>query len=584
MRYVRLLLLVAGAATLLSGSALAQSERSLSAPRELKPFLLRASEPAEHSFSRTPSFSWAPVRGALRYEFQVAKTTGFQDGTLFWASSSLRNPAVALPLTLPWMTGAPYAAYARVRAVTHSGTSSWSAPFGFNLQWKEVPRKVAGFPSVLQWTPVEGATSYQVWFPSIRRKFESRTTAADEREIYAFRTMPLSAITWRVRAVRRVDPAKVALNHLPPVSYGPWSPPYSATNPALAGGPVSPVASVTAGGTSTAAKISVHEMTPAFIFRGSTDKAGTPYTLFRVYVFSDSQCVNTVFTGAVVGGQSYAPRRAGTLALPTTVTALSGAATTYLAVGNEPEPTMVDGTPVKATEALVPTTAAGVGGSSSGGTEGAKTGSTAGSSPGSPTGESTSAGTTAPTISTWPPIDLLESGWPNGRFYWTVVPVAAVPKFDDTGKITGYVYSDVELPQDNCADGRMSAFGKVSTPAVAGQGTPFASGLSPAGRLVASAGQRPSFYGAPLVAWTPVPGAETYQVEWSATRYPWRAVKRLDVTGGTAVSLPLKSGAWWYRIRGVDPAMPVGRQVMTWSEPLRITVAKPKFRLVSSSK
>ena len=37
-------------------------------------------------------------------------------------------------------------------------------------------------------SPGRDATSYQVWFPSIRRKFESRTTAADEREIYAFRT------------------------------------------------------------------------------------------------------------------------------------------------------------------------------------------------------------------------------------------------------------------------------------------------------------------------------------------------------------------------------------------------------------
>lgn len=562
------------AATLVSGSAFAQHSAGLSAPNSLKPFLLRASEPAAHSFPRTPSFSWAPVRGARRYEFQLAKTTTFQDGTIFWASSSLRSPAVALPLTLPWMTGAPYAAYARVRAVTDRGTSRWSSPYGFNLQWTDVPKPVTGLSSLLQWTPVQGATSYQVWFPSIRRKFESRTTAADEREIYAFRTSPLSNITWRVRAVRRVDPAKVALNHLPPVSYGPWSQPYSATNPALAGGPVSPVASVTAGATSTAAKVRAHEMTPAFVFRGSTDKAGTPYTLFRVYVFSDRECVNTVFTGAAVGGQSYAPRRAGTLALPTTVETLADAATTYLSVGDEPKPTMVDGTPVRPTESLVPETAVGAGGSSSG----AAGGSTSESS----TGGSTSAGTDAPTISTWPPIDLLESGWPNGRFYWTVVPVAAVPKYDDTGKISGYEYSDMELPQDNCADGRVSAFGKVSSPAVAGQGTPYASGLSPAGRLIASAGQRPSFYGSPLVAWAPVPGAETYQVEWSPTTYPWRAVKRLDVTGGTAVSLPLKSGTWWYRIRGVDPAMPAGRQFMTWSMPLRIAISKPKFRLVAS--
>ena len=80
-----------------------------------------------------------------------------------------------------------------------------------------------GYPSLLEWSPVEGATSYQVWFPSLNRKFESRTTAADMREIFAFRNGALAPVKWRVRAVRRVDPAKVAVNHLPPVSYGPWS-------------------------------------------------------------------------------------------------------------------------------------------------------------------------------------------------------------------------------------------------------------------------------------------------------------------------------------------------------------------------
>ena len=124
-------------------------------------------------------------------------------------------------------------------------------------------------------------------------------------------------------------------------------------------------------------------------------------------------------------------------------------------------------------------------------------------------------------------------------------------------------------------------FGKASTPVVAGQGTPYASGLSPSGRLIASAGSAP-FYGHPLVAWLPVPGADTYQVEWSHTRYPWRGVSQIDVDGGTAATLPLEPGAWWYRIRGVNTALPLGHQKMTWSQPLQLKVAKPKFRLVAS--
>jgi hypothetical protein len=161
------------------------------------------------------------------------------------------------------------------------------------------------------------------------------------------------------------------------------------------------------------------------------------------------------------------------------------------------------------------------------------------------------------------------------------VPVKLVPKFSADGTITSYDYFDAEVPQDACAAGRVLAFGKASSPVVAGQGTAYASGLSPAGRLIASAGNRP-FYGRPLVAWLPAPGADTYEVEWSPSRYPWRAVKRVAVDGGTATTLPLKPGTWWYRIRGINSALPDGHQFMSWSPPLRLTVAKPKFRLVAS--
>ena len=580
MRYTRLALLAACTATLIASSAQAQNSASVSVPSNLKPFLLRASEPAVHTFPRTPSFAWEPTRGAFRYEFQLAKTANFQDGSIFWASSSLRGPAVALPVTLPWMTGDPYAAYARVRAVTGKGVSAWSKPYGFNLQWTDVPAETGTYPSLLQWTPVTGATSYQVWLPGIDRKFEARTTAADLRELLAFRNNTLGAFTWRVRAVRRVDPAKVAVNHLPPVSYGPWSAVFSRSSASIAAGIVHPVASVTAAAISTAGTIRAHEMTPAFVFSGSTTASGAAANLFRVYVFSDAGCVNTVFTGAVVGGQSYSPRKLGTLALPTDPLLVASAPFDYIKVGDEPTPTSVDGTTVKPTESVV--SAAAPADASKGGSSGSS-GSAGSTSAPAGTGE-TSAGTAAPTISVWPPIDLLESGWPNGRFYWTVVPVFAVPVFDATKKVASYRYQDAELPQDACAQGRALAFGKTSSPAVAGQGTPFASGLSATGRLVAAAGQSSVFYGSPLVAWLPVVGAETYQVEWSRTQYPWRAVRRLDVNGGTAVSLPVKPGTWWYRVRGVDPAMPSGRQVMTWSTPLRLLIAQPKFRLVASSK
>ncbi len=250
------------------------------------------------------------MRGATRYEFQLAKTPNFQEGTIFWSSSSLKSPAVAIPLTLPWMTGAPYAAYARVRTVTRAGTSQWSSGYGFNIRWKDVPRQTTEHPSLLRWTPVEGATSYQVWFTDIKRVVETRVNAVDEREFYAFHSGAgyTDAIKWRVRAVRRV--AKLQ-GFITPVNYGPWSQTFTSGNPPIEDGIVRPVAAVTAQATSTQSSAKAHEMTPAFVFAGSRDAAGQKFSLFRVYVYSDQQCVNTVFRGAIVGGASYAAAQPG---------------------------------------------------------------------------------------------------------------------------------------------------------------------------------------------------------------------------------------------------------------------------------
>lgn len=565
MRIVRLAslgLAVLAAAALVSGSAFARDAASVQAPSSLKPFLLRASEPAVRDYPRTPSFSWAPVRGASRYEFQLSKTPNFQDGTIFWASSSLKSPAVAIPLTLPWMTGAPYAAYARVRAVTHNGTSRWSPSYGFNIRWSDVPKQATSYPGLARWTAVEGATSYQVWFTGINRVVETRVNAVDMREFYAFHQGAnfTGTVKWRVRAVRRV--AKLQ-GFITPVNYGPWSREFASNNPAMDEGLVRPVAAVTALATSTPTNPKAHEMTPAFVFTGSRDAAGNRYDLYRVYVFSDRQCVNTVLRGAIVGGPAYAARNKGTLKLPTEEKAVADAASQILELGDEGKTFTAEGFVAKpASEA----------GSSSAAVVEAPAAATTGS-----TGNTVEQASN----SSWPQIELLESGWPNGRFFWTVVPVKLVAKVGTDGKVSGYEYYDAEVPQDACASGRILAFGKASSPVVAGQGTAYASGLSPSGRLIASTGSKP-FYGRPLVAWLPPPGADTYEIEWSPSRYPWRAVKRVSVDGGTATTLPLKPGTWWYRIRGLNSALPEGHQFMTWSPPLRLTVAKPKFRLVAS--
>jgi hypothetical protein len=462
------------------------------------------------------------------------------------------------------MTGAPYAAYARVRAVTHRGTSAWSVGYGFNIRWNDLPKKATSYPGLARWTPVEGATSYQVWFTGINRVVETRVNAVDQREFYAFHQGAdfTGAITWRVRAVRRV--AKLQ-GFITPVNYGPWSQTFTLNNPAMDDGLVRPVAAVTALAKSTPASAKAHEMTPAFVFAGTRDANGNAYEFYRVYVFSDKQCVNTVFRGAIVGGPAYAARNKGTLKLPTEEQAVSDAAGQILELGEEGKSYTAEGILSR------PASEAGV----------------VGGAAAAPVTAATTPGTGTPveqaSNSSWPQIELLESGWPNGRYFWTVVPVNLAPKIGSDGKLVGFDYNDAEVPQDTCASGRVLAFGKASPPVVAGQGTAYASGQSPSGRLIASAANRP-FYGYPLVAWSPAPGADTYEIEWSPSRYPWRSVKRIQIDGGTAATLPLKPGKWWYRIRGINSALPDARQYMSWSTALPLNVAKPKFRLVASSK
>ena len=94
-------------ARVLAGSA--EARRPSTAPTGLHPFVLRADEPVVHTFSRTPSFGWNPVRGAVAYQFELATSQRFSDSSMVWSAKSLKSPAVAIPISLPWMTGHPCA-------------------------------------------------------------------------------------------------------------------------------------------------------------------------------------------------------------------------------------------------------------------------------------------------------------------------------------------------------------------------------------------------------------------------------------------------------------------------------------------
>jgi hypothetical protein len=658
MRTLRTLhaLVVVCALTAVAGSAVAGSGAQLAAPAGLKPFLLRVSEPAAREFPRTPSFSWRPVRGATRYEFELAKAPTFTESSLFWSASDLRTPAASVPLSLPWLTGTPYAAYARVRAVTEAGVTPWSDPYGFNVRWATVPEQVDGAPGLSRWKPVEGATSYDVWFPDLKKVVATRTNAVDHREFYAFHPSEpfMGTVRWRVRAVRAVY-GKLP-SGLPRVSYGPWSRLYTSTNPPPAPGGLTALEAVSEETASTASRPRLHRLTPGFAFRGQTAGDGADYGLYRVYVFSDRDCVNVVYRGAVVGSPAYAPRTTGPLALPKSTDELASAPGRFLKDGSEGKTFMADTAAVQTTESDKPPAApadAKAGGAEGDAKAGAKTGTEVGAAEkqapaggvDEAAGDDEKSSLPSTPLVTGAPVDLWDSGWPNGRFYWTVVAVTPVvqPTFQttlvaaaavgqtsltivDTSAVTdgatltvgsgataevvtvdsvsgttatlkaplrnahavgapvvvgsSVEYHDVELPQDACAAGRIASFGKASPPALAGERTAFASGLSPKGRVVAAAGARPFFYGAPLVAWQPVLGADQYQVEWSRTRYPWRKEGE-QVTYATSAILPLAPGGWYYRVRGINFFLPGSARAMSWSQIRGIVVARPRFVVVA---
>src|ERR671918_996519 len=191
-------------------SAPAMQAASPAAPKGLHGFLLRPNDAVTHTFSRTPAFAWAPVRGAACYEFELATSRTFGGRSVVWSNVStdaqsgkhctpvtvsfpkanepagegqeaaqqervkatiapIKIPAVSINLVLPWFTGKPYALYAHVRSVSTQGASGWSRPFGFNMRWSEPAVPLPAKPGLVRWTPVEGASAYDVWYPDIRK-------------------------------------------------------------------------------------------------------------------------------------------------------------------------------------------------------------------------------------------------------------------------------------------------------------------------------------------------------------------------------------------------------------------------------
>jgi hypothetical protein len=656
MARARLSLVLLFAAALLLGAAGA-AHSDTGAPTGLHGFLLRADEPAQTQFSRTPAFAWSPVPGALHYEFQLSLSSSFRDNSVVYADLNVPTPVLAPDITLPWITGNPHSLYARVRAVTPSGATAWSSGYGFDMVPPPPPTPLPSYPGVLRWTPIEGAPAYEVWLVDAH-KFEIVTTnVLDEREFYTFHETPswTGSIRWRIRVLRVDSSINGRLNSIPAAKFGAWSQTYNSTNPAFTGGTLKLLGTVSDVYSDGSPGSPAHRLMPAFLWTGNTGLSGQPSELFRVEVFTDKQCINRVFTGAVTGAPAYAPRPFGPLALPGGAVGIQSARSAFLPDGAEPQSITPDGDPLTTNEsaqAASPTGSApgDPGGSTSGGSD------TSGSS-----GSSSSSGAPAAggggTI-TWQgnlgaPVDLWDTEWPDSGYYWTVVPVSATPPdalstaikapgskpadvsipvansqgfqagdvitigagpssetFTVTGVSDGVIslsgplknghgagepvvrisgnfqYRDLELAQDACASGRVARFGKSSEPSLTASGNEFVTGLSSDGRLT-SARETTAFYGQPLISWTPALGAAAYEVQWSKTQYPFTPIpyngKPGYVTTATSLVLPVGPGVYYYRVRGYDFSLPTGAQQMSWSDPARLVVAKPTFKVIGGS-
>ncbi|HEY8704053.1 MAG TPA: hypothetical protein VIL98_04805 [Gaiellaceae bacterium] len=532
-----------------------------SAPAGLHAFLLRPDEAPLRYYPRTPSFSWSPVtKPSGTYTFELATSRGFSNSSVLFTYTKIAIPVLAVPHQLPWMTGLPYALWAHVRWESANGkiVTPWSQPFGFNMRWTDddYPQQLTAPEGLIRWKPIEGATRYEVLFPDIRpaESFQTTTNVADEREFFTLHDTPAltSAIHWRVRALRNMYDAELK-NGLPRVSYGPWSKLFTSVNPPQSLGLLSATDTISDAWDKKGKPASPHELTPGFAWAPSAPTLSQigafGSNLYRVYIFTDDHCVNVIFKGSVVGSPAYAPRtQGGPLNLPQS--------TADLTTWTDPPYFIEHGVEGKSTDA---------------------------------TGQVVVSAESTASPGVDAKVDLWDSGWPNSRYYWTVVPVSVEPSglYDPNAASHPIAYEDLAIPQDSCEAGLGMSFSKISQPAVTASSTnvPWVTGVNPNGRVVASASKVPAVHDSPLVAWEPAVGATKYDVEVSHQRYPWKAGDRHWQTAATAIVLPLDKGPtsvglWWYRVRGINPALPVGADTMTWSKPVGFRVTGDRFVIV----
>lgn len=583
---------------------------SIATPKDLHGFLLRENDARRrtNSFPRTPAFSWTHVEGARRYEFQLSTSKSFAENAIVWKARP-RAPVATVPITLPWVTGAKYSWFARVRAVVDGEPGEWSKKYGFNIRPSGAPRSLSSgvnaTPGMVRWTPVNGATGYDVVFlfdqgSGKTKRIRTATTAADLREMYTFHnTLPSSApVFWRVRAVREVSGK--TKNKLPAVSFGPWSARFRTIEPTFDTGSLKPLGAISRAGKtdvlsatqSGAPGKGPHGLVPGFYFTGMTGPFGESYgdcpflaaafgitcPLYHVYVFTDHTCANRVHVSDLVGSPAYVPRLTKPLALPTNGEELSKAPFLWLGDGAEGDVFTAGSEPITATGVPDPSETAAPEGNEDGGSE--DTSEEQSSEGTDPEGEAQSNAGSANSSGGIVELrrnSLWDLDWPSARYVWTVVPAVPVLTPDDE-----IFYQDVVFPEDMCAEGKAISFGKTSEVVTTTEsGVPFASGLSPTGKVISAGSDVPNFFQRVVIAWKPAVGANKYEIQFSRTKRAWNPLKR-KFTPGTQLQVRLAPGRWYYRIRGLDLSLP-GSPGLSWSDPVELNMVAPTFTIVSTS-
>ena len=216
-----------------------------------------------------------------------------------------------VPISLPWITGNPYSLYAHVRA-RHAprASTAWSAPFGFNMRWPAVPTPITpGLPGP---APLEHRPRREraTWSGSSTRASGSRRA----------RTWPTSASTTRSTRTRPAAASSTGAsgpmrwlygktdNALPRSPTAPGARSTRTTTRRSSTGPLQPLATVS-NVVSDAIDDARRTRSCPRSSTAATRRSGTRrQELYRVEVFTDEDCLNPVFRGAITGAPAYVPR------------------------------------------------------------------------------------------------------------------------------------------------------------------------------------------------------------------------------------------------------------------------------------